>query len=452
MLGRVGAVCLTRGVSETERARVGQALDLLRDALSAYVDAAMVKAYGPEWDERVADEDAKRRRDGRKQRVSKSDLAVMLKVIQYERIAPWWNSKTYADPRIRSFASEILTLRNLSSHGNDCINEQVRLLDTASRLLQMLDLPVPGGLEPSDQAPTNDPSDGVVAVAVPEQPTVASDLFYREFARLGESGEQVTQMLRRVQELPNLLYRQALEDNEADPGSPEADFVQSELDKTIGNTARKITGAEVLDLLDETHRLEANGDAHNSTVLKVIALFARCQLLDGALGVLALTYALDEVLDCSAPKSPPKEKREEREERFTRLSAAAHRESLVKKWMKPGRAKRWRELVRLAHQLNDGNPTANLVILRGNFVLLDDPEIESDEALRLLRDSSARARMLAGMKPGSEYETWVILFLRREGKLCNDLGRPDEATRAFARADEIIDRYPTADPDLVFVH
>lgn len=86
----------------------------------------------------------------------------------------------------------------------------------------------------------------------------------------------------------------------------------------------------------------------------------------------------------------------------------------------------------------------------GNLELMDDSTIENDEALRLVRDSIARARMLAAMDPGSPYETWLIWWLRREGKLCNDFGRPDEATRAFARADEIIDRYPTADPDLVY--
>ena len=448
-------------MSDTERAKVAQALDLVRGALAAYVDAAMAKAYGAQWDERVADEEATRRPDGRRQHVSKNDLAVLLKVIQYRRIAPWWDSTTYVDPRIRSFASEILTLRNLLAHGNDCVNEHVRLVDTASRLLRMLDLPVPGGLQPPDQTPTNVPSDGVV-VAVPAPSPIATALFDSEVARLGESGERVAQMLRRIQELPGLVYRQGLEDFKVDPGSPVADFVRSELNRTSGNTARKITDVEMLDLIDEIHRLEADADADpdalDSPSLKVLALFARGDFLGGAhgaVGLLALLYAVKErtyAMDEAAAliRLAPEEKLEEREESSARLRAAGHRVSLVEKWMRQGRVERWREIVQLAHRLDDGSPTANSVIIQGNLELLDDQSIDSDEALRLWRDSSARARMLAGMNPGSEYETVVIHSLRREGELCNDLGRPDEAARAFARADEIIDRYPAADPNLVF--
>ena len=261
----------------------------------------------------------------------------------------------------------------------------------------------------------------------------------------------MAQLLRRIQELPEILYRQTLEDHAAATGSPAADFVQSELAKTVDNTARKITGAEVLDLFEETQRLEADGDAHESTVLKVLALFARCTLFDGAMGLLALTYAFNEILDRSkaevAPEAAPEATREERR---ARASAAADRASQMKRWMDQGPVEHWRELVQLAHHLDDGSTIANSIIVMGSLELLDDPATESDEALRLLRDSGARARMLAGMDPGSQYETWVVLFLRREGKLCNDLGLPDQATRAFARAAEIIDRYPSADPDLVF--
>lgn len=433
-------------MSETERARVDVALELVRDALAPYVDVAMANALGPQWDELLADEDAMRRPNGRRQPVSKNDLAVLLKAIQYRRIAPWWNSSAYVDPRIRSYASELLTLRNMFAHGNDCVNEHARLVDTASRLLQMLDLPVPYELQPEIQVPTNDPRDGV-AVAVPEQSPIAMDLFDSEVASLGESGDRVAQLLRRIQELPEILYRQALEDNAAAPGSPAADFVESELAKTVANTASKITGAEVLDLLDETQLLEAEADAHDSSVLKVLALFARLTLLDGAMGLLALSHAFDEILDRSASGAAPEEKREERS---ARVRAAADRIDQMKKWMDQGPVEHWREVVQLAHKLDDGSPIASSIVVIGSLELLDDPAIESDEALRLLRDSGAHARMLAGMDPGSQYETWVVLFLRREGKLCNDLGLPDEATRAFARADEIIDRYPTADPELVY--
>ena len=366
-------------------------------------------------------------------------------MIQFQRVAPWWHPTTYVDPRIRSFAGEIRTLRNMHAHGNDCVDEHVRLVDTAIRLLQMLDLPIPGGLQPPDRAPTTDPSVGE-AIAVLEQPSRALDLYDSELENLGVSGERVGQLLRRAQELPEVLYRQALETYESDPGSPAADYVQSQLDKTIGNAGRKITGAEVLDLLDETFRLETDGNAQESAVLKVLALFARCTLLDGALGLVALNYAMDEAIERFSSESALKV---DNGKSPARLSALADQTTMLAELAGQSDAERWLELVRLAHDLNEGSPIANLAIVQGNFKLLEDPAIESEEALRLSRESSASARMLAAMDPGSVYETFVIHSLRNEGKLCNDLGLPDDATRAFARADEIIDRYPTADPPLM---
>lgn len=253
----------------------------------------MVKAYGPQWDERVADEDAKRRPDGRKQRLSKSDLAVMLKVIQHKRIAPWWNSKTYTDPRIRSFASEILTLRNLFSHGNDCINEHVRLLDTASRLLQLLGLPGPGGLEPPDWAATKDPSDGL-AIAVPGEPPIAIDLFDREVARLGESGKRLAEMLRRVNDLQLDLYGATLGADVSSVGHSEAADLFHSQQRIILHTI----GAEVFDLLDETYRLQSDGE-HDLTLIQVLVLLVRCQLFGPMLASVALAYTAVEIADSS---------------------------------------------------------------------------------------------------------------------------------------------------------
>ena len=416
-------------MSETERARVGQALDLIRDALAAYVDDAMAKAYGPQWDERVADEDAKRRPNGQRHLVSKSDLAVLLKVIQHERIAPWSNSKTHDNLRIRSFASEILTLRNLFAHGNDCVNELVRLVDTASRLLQMLDQTVPSGLQPPDRVLTNDPSDAVAGDNA-EQPPIAIDLFDSEVARLGESGERLAEMLRRVAELPITLAGSTLEAALSSVGQAAVGSFQSQQVVIV-----RSIGAEAFCLLEETYRLEADGE-HDSAVQQVLIQLVRCSLFQPLLA----SAMLADAASIGADSSPSE----------LDLRAARDRLSLMEKSMGQGPVERWRELVRLAHHLDDGSPIANSVIVMGNFEILDDPAIGSDEALRLLRDSSARARMLAAMDPGSHYDTWVILFLRREGKLCNDLGRPDEATRAFARVDEIVDRYPTADPDLSY--
>lgn len=456
-------------MSEIERERVGQALDLLRDALATCVDDAMALVYGPQWDERVAEEDAQRRR-GRKFPVSKNDLAVLLKAIYFKQIAPWGNVKTY--PRIRSFASEILTLRNLFSHGDDCIHEHSRLLDTANRLLQLLDLPVPGGLEPSVLARKDDLDDRV-AVAIAERPGTAIDFFSSELARFGESVEQVNDMLRRVEEIRKAAYRRVLDLSSFEPGSPADDFVQSELAKTVGNTVDKSISSEVLDLLDDTYRLEDEAQEHDSAVLKVAAFFVRCALLNGAQGLALISLAFSEIRDQLDLESTAKEAEQQKyKEARAGLDAEEGRKKLREEWLEESdkhrqrndrllaRLKlltelvgqpdieRWRELVRLARELNEGDPTSNELILLGNLQLLDDLAIEDDEALELTRDSVARARMLAAMEPGAHYESWLVLLLRREGELYNDRGQSDDAIRAFARADEIIDRYPAADPHL----
>ena len=257
-------------------------------------------------------------------------------------------------------------------------------------------------------------------------------------------------MLRTAEELHRAAYRKVLESYDFNPGTPDAHFIESQLAETAGETIGKPLGAQVLKLIDETHRLEAAETAPNAAVLHVLALYVRCVLSDGAQGVLTLTLAIKEISDWVGPEPTAEADREERAKRVDRLRTAADQLKLLTEMAGQSRVERWREIVQLAHQMNEGDPIANSLIILGNLTLLDDLPIEDDDALPLTRDSSARARFLAGMDPGSHYETWVAVFLRREGKLCNDLGRPDEASRAFARADEIIDRYPTADPDLIY--
>lgn len=428
-------------MDQTERVMVGQSLDLLRDALLDYVDAAMKEAYGLNWDERVANEDAKRRPNNRKQPVSKSDLAVMLKVIQHERIAPWGKSTTYVDPRIRSFATEILTLRNLFSHGNECINEHVRLLDTASRFLQLLALQVPAGLETPDRTSMGPAHDG--AVDVHEESSLARDLFNEEISRLGEPVRRLAEIFNRTSEL-ELVLDKTLDADESNEQQTEAEILQNKLLNVIVTT-----GAEVFDLLGETYRLKSDGQ-NDSPVQKVLIQLVLCKLLNSSL----LQSALLGYLASSGGSTGADLPEPVQELKLLlgldpdKLHTDQGRLSLLETWGSR-RNEPSRELIRLAQHLPEGSPIAHTVIIIGSLQLLSNPALDSDEEIQLLRDSSASARILATMRPGTEYESLVVVFLRHEGRVCNDLERWEEATRAFARADEIIDRYPVADPDLV---
>jgi hypothetical protein len=204
-----------------------------------------------------------------------------------------------------------------------------------------------------------------------------------------------------------------------------------------GGPSRVAVGAESFDLLEETYRLEADGE-HDSTAQKVLIQLIRCLILEPLLHLALLSYVGHVPTDPLAP------------EFRAALDRMIHRTNLMEKWEGQGQRERWRELARLAHQLDESSAIASGAIVLANDALLSDPKVEGDEALRLVRESIAYERMIAAMDPGTFNETYLVMDLRREGRLCNDLGRSDEATRAFARADEIIDRYPVADPGLVF--
>lgn len=62
----------------SERTRVGAALDAIRDVLAPYVDQAMLRALGADWNDVVAEENARYRKSNRRYTVAKNDLAVLL--------------------------------------------------------------------------------------------------------------------------------------------------------------------------------------------------------------------------------------------------------------------------------------------------------------------------------------------------------------------------------------
>lgn len=410
-------------MNDTERSKVGRALDVLRNALEDYVDAAMEEAHGADWHQHVAAEDAKRRKDGRTRPVSKSDLAVMLKVIQHERIEPWGSPGTYSDPRIRSFASEILSLRNLFSHGDPCVNEHSRLLDTAARFLALLELPIPVELQPEavDAKNVPDPSPDI---AIPAEASIHMDAFERELSSLGEEVERLAEIFSRMAALPSECAGAIL------TGDVHGAF--------------EATGAEAWGLLEETRRLEADGK-HDSPVQRVLIAFIRCSLHDPMLALALTSFAAALVRDSAlaAPDSSPVA------EDDVQRSESLRRAEQVAQWLQISRSELSRELIRRAEKLSGGSAVANAAVIYASTDLLEDPALDDAEKLATVRDFVVRSRLLASMDPGSFAETWLVTGLRKEGALCNNLGRSEEAIQAFARADEIIDRYPAADPDLL---
>jgi hypothetical protein len=393
-------------VSDTERARVGETLDLLRDVLAPYVDAAMTEAYGDAWDDRVADEDAKRRTNGRRLPVSKRDLAVLLKSIQFERIAPWWNPSERPDPRLKSFASEVLTLRNLFAHGDDCHGEHARLVDTAKRLLRLLDLVVPERWSEAAE------STGGQAVAVP---SVAVDPFVEEINRLGPTAERLIEIWQRVGEI-TVEYTAFLA-----AGSPAGAEELQALRENVGGM-----GDRVLDLLVKVDELD--GAPPDSEEVRVLIVATRSQVV---------STPLDDVIQLYEGVLPTLSRSMD-EARFDDLARFEE--------VRLNRAFGWKEVVRLSNRLHDRDVFPNTMVLMASIAL--SSETTGEQSIEHVREAVARTRALATREPGSSWESTLVRLLRREGEMSNDLGRTDDAVRAFARADEIIDRYPTADPDL----
>lgn len=439
-------------MSDSERARVGQALDLIRDALASYVDAAMAEAYGQAWDQVVAKDNAKRRPNGREFPVFKRDLVVLLQAIMHRRIEPW--SRLTAYPRARAFASEVLSLRHLHHHGDDCQGEYARLLDTGTRLLSLLELAVPLGLKPPGDAAEQVPL--TLSAAAEPHPPVPTDLIDAEVSRLGETGAHLVEILTRALTLPS-TFRAELRDaiTTHDPDQ-DADTVQR-----LWEEASSVAGARVVELMDEVNQLEADREEPADELLGVLVLWARCELSDGLLGVLALHHA--ETLRLNAVNEITQRLQEGVSDVGKGGAAAEGRvpelpvvdELAVADRIRgfvSGHSQRWDELIRLASRLDETSPLANFVVARANLQMADSSKDAeggwTSEALPFVRDAVARLRLAAGWEPGSISETALVSALRLEGEICNDLGRTDEAVQAFARADEVIDRYPAADPSL----
>ena len=423
----------------SERVRVLEALDLIRDVLKEYVDGAMVKAFGQQWDDHVSNENAKRRSDGRKFAVSKNDLAVQLKAIQFERIEPWASKRTYQ--RVRGYVGEILTVRNLVSHGDECVGELERLIDTATRMLQSLGLTVPQGLEAStliQEAPASEPIVTALVGLTPTIEGVDGTAFPEELEPLGEAGLRASRIFVRAEmigaEIKSILEPLILAGEAAERSSA----VRGTFD----------LAAEAFELLEETYVLEEHDDL-GSPMGQLLVRFARYALTEPLLQAAMLAYisqGLSEALGSGSGEGredlgAAADKRAEadaRLQRFDEITSERPRIELL------------REILALARSVPSSGSFAALVIVTSSMDVLRDESVTATESLQIVRDCVARCRLLATREPGSVYETYTAMFLRKEGKLYNDLDLPEEALKAFARADEIIDRFPTAEPELVF--
>lgn len=275
-----------------------------------------------------------------------------------------------------------------------------------------------------------------VLAAAPAVHQLSQDPFWEESARLGEAGGRLGAIWNRAGELSTSFLAVA-RDAGFLPGS------STPPDRDRGMQLALDIGRESLALIEETFRLEGDGEGQSGIARKALALAARASLFFQL--AFSQFYIQQQVLAIESGVS----------EMNAAQSRAATAE--VADWTTKlaligeviaVRTDLWRTVIELAKQLNDGEGLPNLLILAANSGLEEFVETP-DEKLALVRDSVIRSRLLAAANPGSSSETLLAMMLRQEGAICNDLGRPDEAVRAFARADEIIDRYPAADPNLL---
>lgn len=440
-------------MSDTERGRVGEALEAIRQALASYVDDAMTEAYGENWDDVVAEDNARRRPDGRRFPVTKSDLYVMLQALIYRRISPWADLKTY--PRVRAFASEILSLRNLHAHGDECTGEHVRLADTGSRILAMLGLPIPIELErPATQIQMPPELQAPSALA---RRGMSGDGLDDELARLGAVGEDLTAIGLRATELSASLTREFHDGLLAlDPDRPDFAVFKAYMERVTSSV-----GEEVLQLLSRLDEIDATHLRTTDPHLALAIHFIRSVVLSPTLHAAALSYSatlqlehtrriaaeVERVAALAEESSPTAE------DLVSKLRGIEAIESRMPEGMERVTEHNHetcaREVIREASQLADASPFANLAHASASLDLAMLARHDggwTSEALPHVRDGIARLRFLAGLEPGSMYESALVGALRLEGEICNDLGSPDEAVESFARANEILDRYPAADP------
>ena len=442
-------------VEVSERARVGAAMDAIRDALAPYVDDAMLNAHGADWNDIVSEENARYRKSSRRYPVAKNDLAVLLQQLLRRRIEPWQSRNAY--PQVKAYASEILSLRNIHAHGGECVGEYERLLDTGRRLLVALDVSVPESLMP-ELPPAVESAHALVAAA--GRAPAELDPIDNDLAELGPTGVALLAIFTRIGELSNLLtslVNAALQS--LDPERPDSGAFREQ----FASGAERV-GAEVVDQLAKTYEIEAGrGDAVNAD-LDLLTFAVRCELLNPPLGGAATIYVEELKMELVRLVSKETEAISKREgdaapdlSDFEKL-ARDLRERIdgIEKMLAFGHsdAMRWRSLIQLADGLRHDHPFANMLVASASLRLVDamryadEDEDWRSEALPFVRSAVSRLRFEAATKAGSIAESRLVHALRLEGGLCNDLGLVDEAIKAFARADEIVDRYPTADPSI----
>ena len=405
--------------------------------------------------ERVAEEDARRRSNGRKWPVAKNDLSVMLKILIHRRIAPWSNHRAY--PRIRAVASELLTLRNLHAHGEECLGEYARLVDTSRRLLELLGLPIPAQLTPVDRE-TPASKVGVESMVLASRTQVSLSRLDKEIASLGELGEQIIGVITRAGEL-SAQARQAFDDACADLNMQDPDWNAFTLHF---NDACEPIGAAVLELLATAERAQADWFETSDPHLEALAQFSRCELSNpfllapAMLNLSSLNIEVVELYLADAERLAELIESGQLEDARVVSQSAAGRE-LTRRLEEGQRLiasvnndDAWRELLRRASQLSDASPMSNAFVVSANLALLhaekDDDGNWTAEAIPYVRDAVARLRFEAGMEPGTSFESLLVQALKFEGEIYSDLGRTEEAIQSFARANEIVDRYPTSDP------
>ena len=430
-------------------------LEAIRGALAPFVDEAMTRAYGQHWDDVVAADDAKRRSNGRKFPVAKNDLYVLLRVLMHRRIEPWATIKTY--PRIRAFAGEVLSLRNLHAHGDDCLGEYTRLVDTGRRMLEMLTLPIPDNLKSVDRQARPALSESNAAL-LDVRPQIRIGRLDAEIATLGEEGEQLLHILARAFELSTVML-QDFNDGLArlDPQDPDWGTFSERTFETS-----KTAGAEVLELLTATDRIETERSDSLDPRLEVLGLAARCQLLTPLLAsaagahLSALESQAGDLYSADVARIAELIESSQSDDALALLEDSESKELLqrVEEGMRllapAGSTNIWRELIQAASRLDDASPIGNIFVAFASIELAasakDGEGNWTNEALPHIQEAILRLRFEAGTEPGSTYESVLVRALRFEGEIYSDLGRSDEALRSFARADEIVDRYPAADP------
>lgn len=445
-------------MGESERAQVGQALDLLRDALGPYVDSAMVQALGPNWPNVVAEENAKRRRDGRTFPVSKRDLIVLLQAIMHRRIEPWGGLHDY--PRVRSYAGELLSLRHLHHHGDDCVGEYARFTDTASRFLSVLGLPVPNDLIHHPESAAKLPPE--VHGAVPERREAPASLSDVELANLGELGQRLGEILAKAAQLTVELGRESRQLlGELDPSDPDFETFTRDLMQLY-----RAKGPEALALFTETESVQVDQAGSDIYLLAALRFWALCELASDPLGQAVKAFAVQAQIDhehaiTKALQHHRKRRRtwrkEGRQGAFPEFEFPTEDARIAEAQrlsdFRQGQPLYWRQLIQLADLVGPGSTVASSAAVRADLqtaqAIRSSEDVDDGEALPFVRDAIARTRFNAGMEPGSSFETLLVFALRLEGEICNDLGQPEDAIKAFARADEIVDRYPAAEPALV---